>query len=152
MFPTFGRIEVGGSGRTDDVEPGGGGGAGGNGGFDDNLSDDNFDDEHLDDESVDSNNNLNIVPFNNSKIEDDEKEEDDDEGLKGAVVATLSFIIKSNNTTSGNQYNKWEMLTLFIKNNLLLSIFSGMALLSLLIIYEIIAISRFRRSLSSQIP
>lgn len=152
LFPTFGRIEVGGSGRTDDVEPGGGGGAGGNGGFDDNLSDDNFDDEHLDDESVDSNNNLNIVPFNNSKIEDDEKEEDDDEGLKGAVVATLSFIIKSNNTTSGNQYNKWEMLTLFIKNNLLLSIFSGMALLSLLIIYEIIAISRFRRSLSSQIP
>lgn len=90
-----------------------------------------------------------IVPFSDSEISDSDKEnEDSEKSLDGAVVASLSFIIKSD-TMSGNSHSKWDVLILFIKSNLPICILAGMGLLSLLIIYEIIVISSFRRSFRS---
>lgn len=159
LFPTFGRIDVGGSSRTDGVGPGGGGpGGGGHGGEGTGvgglLPSDNNEIEGQDTDNTKPNYNslLDIVPFSNSDINGENNEEETDEnGFGGAVIASLSFIIKRG-TSSGNSYNKWDILMKFIKSNLFICVFAGTVFLLLLIIYEIVVISRFRRSLKNQIP
>jgi hypothetical protein len=159
LFPIFGRIEVGGSGRTNGGGPGGNGsggnGAGGSGGVGpgyDVLPSESYDNQNSDDENISSENNYfpYIVPFSNSEIANSSEEDDENEEnvTDGAVIATLSFIIKED-TPDVNQYSKWNVLLLFIKNNLFICVFGGIALLLLLIIYEIIIISRFRRSFNT---
>lgn len=150
LFPTFGRIEIGGSGRTDDVGPGGMVPSGGSViPTDGNPNNQNSDIENVD-LDLDPNHIPYIVPFSNSKFDnesDKNKEgEDDGKSFDGAVIATLSFIRRID-SFNGNVYSKLDVLKMFVKNNLIICIFSGMTILSLLIIYEIIVIGRFMKRL-----
>lgn len=144
LFPTFGRNQIGSPERTDDVGPGGGTPG------TDVLPTDNPENQAADIDSIilESNYLPYIIPFSQSDINNGSNEEKDKKELAGAVKATLSFIIKNDNLNR-NQYSKWDLIMLFIKNNFIACVFSGIALLSLLIIYEVIVISRFRRSLRS---
>ena len=74
-----------------------------------------------------------------------ESMDDDSEGiLKGAVVATLSFIRK--NRIDGNKkIDKLAILLLFIRNNIILCSISAVLLIILLIIYEVLIIRYYRK-------
>ena len=69
---------------------------------------------------------------------------DEDSRLKGAIVATLSFI-KRNNIDGNKKIDKLALLLMYIRNNLLFCSVSAILLIILLIIYEVLVIRYYRK-------
>ena len=136
LFPVFGRSEYSPPTRGDDTN-------GPNKKKDEKKEEETITETKENDENFIIDDNDSII-YGMSDSTNDLADNEGEKTIKGAVVASLSFI-RRNNVDGNKKIDKFAILQMFIRENLLFCTVSAVLLLISLIIYEILIINYYRK-------